>query len=365
MSIGRLVKPHICELEPYQPGKPPEELERELGISGAIKLASNESPVGPSPKAVEAVRAAVSGVHRYPDGASFALRARLAERLGVAGNQLVFGAGADEILELLAKVFVGPGDEAVFAWPSFAMYPIVVRGMGGTPIPVPLDPAYSCDLEGMRRAVTDRTRVVFVCNPNNPTGTSVGAQAFDAFVSSLPETLVLAVDEAYVDYARRTDFPDALTWIGRRPGTIVLRTFSKIYGLAGLRIGYGVADTELAGYLERARHPFNVNRLAEVAALAALDDPEHVERSRRVNDEGVEYLTRELAALGVEVWPTDANFLLARTGADMHERLLREGVIVRPLAGFGMPDHVRISVGLPEENERLIKALRRLRESAS
>jgi histidinol-phosphate aminotransferase len=365
VAIGRVVKPHICELEPYQPGKPPEELERELGISGAIKLASNENPVGPSPKAVEAVCAAVSGVHRYPDGASFALRARLAERLGVAGNQLVFGAGVDEILGLLAKAFVGPGDEAVFAWPSFAMYPIVVRGMGGVPVAVPLDPAYSCDLEGMRRSVTDRTRVVFVCNPNNPTGTSVGAQAFDAFVSSLPETLVLAVDEAYADYARRADFPDALTWIGRRPGTIVLRTFSKIYGLAGLRIGYGVADTELAGYLERARHPFNVNRLAEVAALAALDDPEHVERSRRVNDEGVEYLTRELAALGVEVWPTDANFLLARTGADLHERLLREGVIVRPLAGFGMPDHVRISIGLPEENERLIKVLRRLRESTS
>jgi len=365
VAIGRIVKPHICELEPYQPGKPPEELERELGISGAIKLASNESPVGPSPKAIEAVRAAVSGVHRYPDGASFALRARLAERLGVAGNQLVFGAGADEILELLAKAFVGPGDEAVFAWPSFAMYPIVVRGMGGVPVAVPLDPAYGCDLEGMRRAVTDRTRIVFVCNPNNPTGASVGAQAFDAFVSSLPDTLVLAVDEAYVDYARRADFPDALAWIGRRPGTIVLRTFSKIYGLAGLRIGYGVADTELAGYLDRARHPFNVNRLAEVAALAALDDPEHVERSRRVNAEGVEYLTRELEALGVEVWPTDANFLLARTGADLHERLLREGVIVRPLTGFGMPDHVRISVGVPEENERLIKALRRLRESAS
>jgi histidinol-phosphate aminotransferase len=365
VSIRRIVKPHICELEPYQPGKPPEELERELGISGAVKLASNESPVGPSPKAVEAVRAAASGVNRYPDGASFALRARLAERLGVAEDQLVFGAGADEILELLAKAFVGAGDEAVFAWPSFAMYPIVVRGMGGVPVPVPLDAAYTHDLDGMRRAVTDRTRIVFVCNPNNPTGTSVGAEAFDAFVSSLPDTLVLAVDEAYVDYARRADFPDALAWVGRRPGTIVMRTFSKIYGLAGLRIGYGVADAELAGYLQRARHPFNVNRLAEVAALAALDDAEHAERSRRVNAEGVEYLTRELAALGVEVWPTDANFVLARTGGDVHERLMREGVIVRPLAGFGMPEHVRVSVGLPEENERLIKALRRLRESRS
>ncbi|HEY5658025.1 MAG TPA: histidinol-phosphate transaminase [Myxococcota bacterium] len=365
MALERIVKPHIAALEPYQPGKPPEELERELGIAGAIKLASNESPIGPSTKAVEAVRAAVSGVHRYPDGASFALRAKLSERLGVDGHQLVFGAGADEILELLAKAFVGPGDEAVFAWPSFAMYPIVVRGMGGVPVPVPLDAAFGHDLEGMRRALTGKTRLVFVCNPNNPTGTSVGAEAFDAFVSSLPDTVVLAVDEAYVDYARRADFPDALAWIGRRPGTVVLRTFSKIYGLAGLRIGYAVADAELAGYLERARHPFNVNRLAEVAALAALDDPAHVERSKRVNDEGVAYLSRELTALGLEVWPTDANFLLARTGADLHERLLREGVIVRPLAGFGMPDHVRISVGLPEENERLVKTLRRLQESAS
>jgi histidinol-phosphate aminotransferase len=365
VASGRIVKPHIRALEPYRPGKPPEELERELGISGAIKLASNENPVGPSPMAVAAVREAVAGVHRYPDGASFALRAALAERLGVATHQLVFGAGADEILELLAKSFLGPGDEAVFAWPSFAMYPIVVQGMGAAPVSVPLDAGYAHDLEAMRRAVTERTRLVFVCNPNNPTGTSVGAEAFDAFVAALPEDVVLAVDEAYVEYARRADFPDALAWVARRPGTIVMRTFSKLYGLAGLRIGYGVADAELAEYLQRARHPFNVNRLAEVAALAALDDREHAERSRGVNDEGVAYLTRELTALGVEVWPTDANFLLARTGSDLHERLLQEGVIVRPLAGFGMPDHVRISIGLPEENERLIKTLRRLLESAS
>jgi histidinol-phosphate aminotransferase len=361
VALERIVKSHIRELAPYQPGKPPEELERELGIEGAIKLASNESPIGPSPRAIAAVRDALASVHRYPDGACFDLRARLAQRLGVREPELVFGCGADELLELVAKAFLGEGDEAVFAWPSFAMYPIVVKGMGATPVPVPLDGALVHDLRAMRDAITARTRVVFVCNPNNPTGTSVGAAAFDAFVASLPAELVLVIDEAYREYAQRPDFPDSLAWLARRPGTAVLRTFSKIYGLAGLRVGYGVCDAELADYLNRARHPFNVNRLAAVAALAALDDDEHAERSRRVNAEGVAYLTRELRALGVEVWPTDANFVLVRAGEGIFDRLQREGVIVRPLAGFGMPDCVRVSIGLPEENERLVKTLAKLR----
>jgi histidinol-phosphate aminotransferase len=362
MSLADVVKPHIRALEPYQPGKPIEEVERELGIEGAIKLASNESPLGPSPKALAAVREALAGVHRYPDGASFSLRRKLAQRLGVGEAQLVFGCGGDEVLELVAKTCLGPGDEAVYAWPSFAMYPIVVKGMGATPVPVPLTRDLVHDLDAMRAAIGPRTRVAFVCNPNNPTGTSVGRAAFDAFVASLPADLVLVVDEAYFEFARRPDFPDALALTSRRPGTLVMRTFSKIYGLAGLRIGYGVADLELAGYLQRARHPFNVNRLAEVAALAALDDREHAERSLRVNAAGIEYLTRELGAIGIPVWPSDANFVLAKIGAGMDDRLLREGVIVRPLGGFGMPEHVRISVGLPEENERLVKTLRRLRE---
>lgn len=363
MGVGRIVKPHIRSLEPYQPGKPVEELERELGIQGSIKLASNENPLGPSPKAVAAIREAVNGIHRYPDGASFSLRAKLAERLQIGREQLVFGAGADEVLELLVKVLVGPGDEVVYAWPSFAMYPIVVQGMGAKPVAVPLDRDLVHDLTAMAKAVTPRTRLVFVCNPNNPTGTSVGAEAFDRFAEALPRTAVLAVDEAYVDFANRADLPDSLAWVRRRPGTIALRTFSKIYGLAGLRIGYGVADPELGGYLQRARHPFNVSRLAEAAALAALDDDEHAERSRRLNREGLAYLRRELAGLGIETWPSDANFVLARTGPEAHRRLLYEGVIVRPLGGLGMPEHVRISVGLPEENERLVKALRRLKDA--
>ena len=362
MALERIVKPHVLDLAPYEPGKPVEELERELGLSGSIKLASNESPLGPSPKAVAALQKAIGGIHRYPDGASFDLRRKLADRLAVEEEQLVFGAGADEILELLAKVLLGPGDECVFAWPSFAMYPIVARGMGAQAVQVPLDREFVHDLSEMARALTKRTKLVIVCNPNNPTGTSVGADAFDYFISQLPDGLIVAVDEAYLDFARRLDFPDAMGWVRRRPGTIVLRTFSKIFGLAGLRIGYGVADAELAGYLQRARHPFNVNRLAEVAAAAALDDRDYVERITRLNVAGVGYLTRELSALGIEVWPTDANFLLARAGAGVYEQLLGQGVIVRPLVAFGLPDYVRISVGLPEENERLVKTLRRLRE---
>jgi histidinol-phosphate aminotransferase len=363
MSLEAIVKRHIAELTPYQPGKPIEEVERELGIAGAIKLASNENPLGPSPRALEALRAALGRVHRYPDGACHDLRAKLAERLGVATRQLVFGCGCDEILELLAKTLVGPGDEVAFAWPSFAMYPIVVQGMGGTAVRVPLDAAWVHDLPALLAAVTGRTRMVIVCNPNNPTGTSVGREAFDRFAAALPRDVVLAVDEAYVEFTRRPDPPDTLAWIARRPGTISLRTFSKLYGLAGLRIGYGVGDPELVSYLERARHPFNVNLLAEAAALAALDDKEHVEATLRVNAAGAEYLTRELRALGVEVWPTDTNFVLARAGTDVHERLLRRGVIVRPLGGFGLADCVRITIGLPEENERLNAALRAIREA--
>ena len=359
------VKPWVQKLDPYVPGKPIEELERELGITNAVKLASNENPLGPSPRAVEVIWNLAERVHRYPDGACFRLRQALATRLSVAPEQLVFGTGSDEILELLAKCFLGPSDEVVFAWPSFAMYPLVAQGMGATAVRVPLDGEFVHDLDAMRSAITTRTRVVIVCNPNNPTGTSVGAAAFARFAASLPEGVVLAIDEAYVEYARRPDFPDGLAWVRRRPGTCVLRTFSKIYGLAGLRVGYAVADRELAGYLQRARHPFNVNLVAEAAALAALDDHEHVERARSTNAAGFEFLTRELRRLGLTTWPSDANFLLAEAPADTYERLLREGVIVRPLAGFGMPNHIRITIGTAEENERLVKALERLRGTVS
>jgi histidinol-phosphate aminotransferase len=237
------------------------------------------------------------------------------------------------------------------------MYPIVIKGMGGTGIAVPLNDDFVHDLDAMARAVTPKTRIVMVCNPNNPTGTSVGAAEFDRFVAALPDDVVLAVDEAYFEFVRRTDFPNVVALLGRRPGTIVLRTFSKVHGLAGIRIGYGIADAEFASYLERARHPFNVNRLAEVAALAALDDEAHARRTVENNAAGIETLTTALGRMGIETWPTDANFILARTGAEVFDALLRKGVIVRPMKGFGLTEHVRISIGLPEENERLLKAM--------
>ena len=360
MKLAHRVKPHIASLEPYQPGKPVEELERELGIEGALKLASNENPLGPSPRAVEAIRRAAGEVHLYPDGSCHALRRELAARLGVPERAVVFGTGSDEILELVAKSFLAPGDEAVHAWPSFAMYPIVIRGMGAEPVAVPLDARAVHDLDAMLAAVGPRTRVVFLCNPNNPTGTSVGAEAVDRFARELPEDVVLVVDEAYVEYVRRPDFPDSLELVRRRPSTLVLRTFSKIYGLAGLRIGYGIGGEELVSYLERARHPFTVSVPAQAAALAALADRAHVERSRRVNAEGAAYLERELAALGLEVWPTDANFVLVRVRPGIADELLREGIIVRPMEGFGLPGHIRVTIGTPEQNRRLVETLRRL-----
>jgi histidinol-phosphate aminotransferase len=361
MSLVDLIKPHIRDLAPYEPGKPMEELERELGIRESIKLASNENPLGASPKAVAAMRQALDEVNRYPDGTSFALRSKLSARLGVAENQLVFGCGGDEILELIAKTVIGPGDEVVYGWPSFAMYPIVIQGMGARGIPVPLDAAFTHDLDAMAAAVTEKTRLVMLCNPNNPTGTSVGAEEFNRFVAALPADVILAVDEAYFEFARRSDFPDVIPLLPERPGTLVLRTFSKIYGLAGIRIGYGICDAAFASYLERARHPFNVNRLAEVAALAALDDEDHVRRTLELNEAGIDYLTSELGKLGIETWPTDANFILARTGGGVFDALLEKGVIVRPMNGFGLTEHVRISIGRPEENERLIKALVEIR----
>jgi histidinol-phosphate aminotransferase len=368
MALEKLVKPYILEIKPYQPGKPVEELERELGVEGAIKIASNENPHGPSPKAVEAMRGALDEMHRYPDGAAFALRAKLADRYGIRGDQLVFGCGADEVLELLAKSFLGPGDEVVYAWPSFAMYPVIVKGMGASSVQVPLDEDLQHDLDAMAKAVNDRTKMVVLCNPNNPTGTAFRAKEFEAFVKALPDELILVVDEVYWDFARSDDLPDTLGLIARRPGTISVRSFSKLYGLAGMRIGYGICDAELADLLNRARHPFNVSRLAEVAALAALDDTEHVERTLRRNREGAEMLTRDLEALGLRVWPTDTNFILVRTdrtGTELYEALLHEGVIVRPLPGTGLDQHVRVTIGTPEENQRLIEAMRRFSGAGS
>jgi histidinol-phosphate aminotransferase len=360
--LAELANPHIRDLEAYPPGKPIEEVERELGIEGSIKLASNESPLGPSRRAVEAIHGAVESLNRYPDGSCYYLRHALAGRVGVAPGALLFGTGSDEILELVAKCFLGPGAEAAMPWPSFAMYPIVVQGMGARAVRAPLDADYRVDVDALLGAVSPATRVVFLANPNNPTGTSIGAAAFERLVRGLPEDVVLVSDEAYCEYARRPDFPDSLRWVGERRTLLVLRTFSKIYGLAGLRVGYAVGDPELIALLERARHPFNVNSLAQVAAVAALEDEEHVKRVRELTARGLERLERALRELGLRFAASDANFILIEVGPGaqaLYERLLRQGVITRPLGAFGLDAHLRVTVGLPEENERFLDALRR------
>ena len=361
MRFEDLAKPHIRTLEPYKGGKPIEELERELGVQDSIKLASNECPSPPSERVVRAVQARAAELNRYPDGDSYYLRRALARHLEMEVENLFLGAGSDDILEVLAKCFLGPGDEAVFAWPSFAMYPIVTQGMGATSVQVPLNQELVVDVEPLLAAVNERTRLVFLANPNNPTGTSIGAADFAGLIRGLPERVILVNDEAYCEYVRRDDFPDAATALGERPALITLRTFSKIYGLAGIRLGYAFGHPELIGLLERARHPFNVSHLAQVAGCAALEDPEHVAKIRRVTHAGLEQLERGFDEIGLHYATSDANFILVEIGpraSQIQERLLRAGVITRLMGAFGLKEHLRVTVGLPEENKRFIEVLR-------
>jgi histidinol-phosphate aminotransferase len=360
MKLRDLVNAHVRDLAPYVPGKPVEELERELGISGSVKLASNESPIGPSRRAVEAIFAAAENLNRYPDDTCFALRDALATHLGVAREALCFAGGSDGILDLLAKCFLAPGDEALFPWPSFAMYPILTRGAGAVPVQVPLDREYRADVGALLTAVTPRTRLLVLANPNNPTGTSIDAAAFARLVRELPERVVLVADEAYVAFVRRADFPDSVSALRERKTLIVLRTFSKAHALAGLRVGYGIGDPELISYLERARHPFIVNSLAQVAAVAALADRAHTARIAKVTHEGIAQLEAGLRAQGIPFAQTDANFLLVEVGPgadELQQKLERHGVITRPLGGFGLKAHLRVSVGTRDENDRFLTSL--------
>lgn len=351
------VAKNIASLVPYPPGKPIEELEREQGIRGSIKLASNENPLGPSKKAVEAVAEALHNLHRYPDGSCYYLKERLAAFLKMPSETLIFGNGSNEIIELLVKAYLKKGDEAVMGEPSFAVYPIAVKAVGARPIAVPLK-GFTHDLGAMSRAITKKTRIVFIANPNNPTGTIVGAGEFDRFMQELPEGVIVCVDEAYREFVRNSDFPDAMGYVKDNRPVVVLRTFSKIYGLAGLRIGYGAAPAEMIDYMNRVRQPFNVNTLAQAAALAALDDHEHLERTLANNRAGLEYLFKELGALGCECVPTEANFFLIKVGdgKKVYDGLLRKGVIVRPMASYGLPEYIRVTVGLPKEQERFVRA---------
>jgi histidinol-phosphate aminotransferase len=349
-------------LAPYQPGKPIEELEREYGVRNAIKLASNENPLGPSPRALEAARAALTDLARYPDGNGFILKRALAARHGVDISQITLGNGSNDILEFAARAFVGAGDEVVFSAHAFAVYPIVTQAVGGRAV-VTAAKNWGHDLRAMCAAINERTRLVFIANPNNPTGTWLGKAELETFLADLPARVVVVLDEAYFEYVQETDYPDGAKWLGRLPNLIVARTFSKAYGLAGLRVGYGLSSSAMADVLNRVRQPFNVNSVALVAASAALDDVEHVQRTVRANAEGMQQLTDGFRALGLDYIPSVGNFVcvdLGRQAMPVYEALLREGVIVRPVANYGMPNHLRVTVGLPEENTRFLAALKKV-----
>lgn len=355
------VAPHIGNLPFYVPGKPIEELEAELGISEAIKLASNENPVGPSPRAVAALQKALGQLHRYPEGGSVYLRRRLAELHRVQMEQILVGNGSNEILDLIAKTFLRPGEEGIYAEQAFVVYPMAVQSVNGVRVPVPLK-SFTHDLEAMAERITPRTRLIFIANPNNPTGTAVGAAEMERFLERVPAEVIVVCDEAYFEYVERRDFPRSFDYLARGSNLFILRTFSKIYGLAGLRIGYLVGRRELVEYVHRVREPFNVNSLAQAAALGALEDGEHVARALEVNAQGKKFLYALFTELGLSFVPTEANFVLVRVEREkeIYEALLREGVIVRPMSGWGLAGHLRVTIGLPAENERFARALRKV-----
>lgn len=353
---------YLRTLVPYPPGKPLEELQREYGVTDAIKLASNENPLGPSPKAQEAVRNGVSCLHRYPDGGGYFLKHRLAEAFGISADEVVLGNGSNELIELLVRILVRPGCEVVSSEPSFLVYQKMVQSMGGTNVVIPLA-RFRHDLEAMARAVTGKTRLIFLDNPNNPTGSVLDRGDFDAFLRVLPDHVLVVLDEAYMEFVRAGGTPSGSRYLGQDPRVVTLRTFSKAYGLAGLRVGYGLMDRQVAGFLERVRQPFNVNSMAQAGALAALDDEEHLRRTRDVTWSGMEFLTDRLSGLGCGVMPSQTNFLLVDVMVDgraLYERMLHEGVIVRAMTAYGFPNHIRITVGLPEENARCIQALQKV-----
>lgn len=355
------VPDHIRALAPYIPGKPPEELEREMGIKNAVKLASNENPLGPSPKALRAIKRALSGINRYPDGACYYLKDALANKLGFKSENIILGNGSNEIITNVAKAFLRPGEEAVVAHPAFIIYQTAVQCAGAVKIRTPLK-NFTHDLQAMKSRITGKTRLIFISNPNNPTGTMVGAQEFDLFMAGLPDDIIVVLDEAYHEYVERDDPPDTVSYVREGKGLIVLRTFSKVFGLAALRIGYGIADASIIEILERVRDPFNVNTLAQVAALASLDDDEHVRRSADINAKGKAYLYKKLDEMGIDYVQSQANFILVKVGdgKKVYHDLLKQGVIVRPLGSYDLAEHVRVTIGLPAENKNFIDALRKV-----
>ncbi len=361
MDMRDYVPDWVLSLTPYQPGKPIEEVEREYGISRSVKIASNENPLGPSPKALEAMRAALPQLNLYPDGDAFYLKQRLAEKFGLDRSRIIIGNGSNELIEMIVRTFLRVGESIVAAEHAFAIYRLCVHAAGGRTITVPHSgprhPGFAFDLDAMARAVEADTRIVFLDNPNNPTGTIYTRADWEAFLERVPPSVVIVVDEAYFEFVDDPDYPDSLDYHADGRMLITLRTFSKIYGLAGVRVGYGISSPAVIDALNRIRQPFNVNTLAQVGALAALDDTEHIRRTQDNNRRGLAYLRRELDRLGIASVPSWGNFLLVKVGPGVSQQLLPQGIIIRPMEGYGYPGYARVSVGLAEENERFIAAL--------
>lgn len=360
-SLTALAPDYIRAIAPYLGGKPIAELAREMGLNEAdiVKLASNENPLGISPKAQMAIDEAVHDIARYPDGNSFALRAAIATKFAVAHGQIVFGNGSNDILELAARAFLHEGCEVIYSQHAFAVYALVTQATGATGVVVPAH-NYGHDLEGFLKAVTPQTRMIFIANPNNPTGTLIHKDALRAFIHAVPRNILIVLDEAYDEYLNAENKSEAISWLHEFKHLIISRTFSKAYGLAGLRIGFGLMHSDIADMLNRVRQPFNVNSIAQAAALASLADQDFVARSYALNCAGMAQITQGLNRLGLAYIPSYANFVSFKVSnaADVNQQLLKNGVIVRPIANYGMPEYLRVSIGLFSENARFLAVLK-------
>lgn len=362
--VNDRARAEIFAIKPYVPGKPIDEVKRELGLEDVIKLASNENPLGPSPLAVQAIRQMVDQLHLYPDSNCFYLKEKLASINNVNTTGVIIGNGSDELLKLIAESFLNKDDEIIYGQPSFSEYEFTARIMGAACIPVPLKD-FTHDLDAMLAAITSKTKLLYICNPNNPTGTTVNGPQMAEFMTKVPDNVLVIFDEAYYEYVEENEFVSGLKYVQEGRNVAVLRTFSKIYGLAALRIGYALTTPELAGAIERVREPFNVNTVAQVGALAALEDAPHVKGSQDLNAQGKAYLYEEFEKLGLQYVPTEANFIFVNVNKNCQEvfkDLLKVGVIVRTGDVFGYPEFIRVTVGTPEQNERLIKSLKNVLE---
>jgi len=359
-----LARKCIRDITPYKAGKPIEELERELGIKNIAKLASNENPIGSSKKAIKAILEIAQRLNRYPDASAFYLKKKLSGALGVETSNIILGNGSNEIIEFVVRAYLNEGEEVILADPTFLIYRIVVAIQGGKAVEVPLKD-FTYDLLAMKKAITPNTKIVFIANPNNPTGTSVGKKTLDEFLKDLPKNIIVVVDEAYNEFVEREDFPKGLEYVDKG-NVVVLRTFSKAHGLSGLRIGYGVARPELIEYMEKVRQPFNINSIAQAAALASFEDEAFIKKTRDLVLKQKRLICKALDKMGIGYVKSDTNFILIDTkqnGKEIFDAMLKEGVIVRDMAAYKLNNYIRVTIGMPEENKKFLKALEKIVKS--